>query len=121
MTPMDDHPLRYVLANELHARPFPVAAIPCTVVFLAIKKPEPAAAPDRNEDLAHLINLLDRHGVQHPQPDATHYAGQVGRHWLKWEQHTEFVTYTTITQNASDRAFNPGVIRIRHTGISLTY
>ena len=107
MTPMDDHPLRYVLANELHARPFPVAAIPCTVVFLAIKKPEPAVAPDRNEDLAHLINLLDRHGVQHPQPDATHYAGQVGRHWLKWEQHTEFVTYTTITQNVSDRAFNP--------------
>ncbi|AXT25463.1 DUF3422 domain-containing protein [Ruegeria sp. AD91A] len=107
MTPIDDHPLRYALANELHARPFPVASMPCTVVFLAIKKPEAAVARDRCEDLAHLIDLLDRHGAQHPQPDATHYAGQIGRHWLKWEQHTEFVTYTAIAQNVSDRAFNP--------------
>ncbi|WP_171235552.1 DUF3422 family protein [Ruegeria sp. HKCCA6837] len=107
MTPIDDHPLRYALANELHARPFPVASMPCTVAFLAIKKPEAAVARDRSQDLAHLINLLDRHGAQHPQPDATHYAGQIGRHWLKWEQHTEFVTYTAIAQNVSDRAFNP--------------
>ncbi len=107
MTPIDDHPLRYALANELHARPFPVASTPCTVVFLAIKKPTAAVARDRNEDMAHLINLLDRHGAPHPQPEATHYAGQIGRHWLKWEQHTEFVTYTAITQNVSDRAFNP--------------
>lgn len=107
MTPIEDHPLRYVLANELHARPFPVAQAPCTVVFLAIKKPVAAVARDRSEDMVHLINLLDRHGAQHPQPDATHYAGQIGRHWLKWEHHTEFVTYTAITQNVSDRAFNP--------------
>ncbi|WP_282153988.1 DUF3422 family protein [Ruegeria atlantica] len=107
MTPIDDHPLRYALANELHARPFPVAAMPCTVVFLAIKKSVAAVARDRREDLDHLIDLLDRHGAQHPQPDATHYAGQIGRHWLKWEQHTEFVTYTAIAQNVSERAFNP--------------
>ncbi len=107
MTPIDDHPLRYALANELHARPFPVASAPCTVVFLAIKKTDAAAARDRNLDMAHLIDLLNRHGAQHPQPGATHYAGQIGRHWLKWEQHTEFVTYTAIAQNVSDRAFNP--------------
>ncbi|WP_170758830.1 DUF3422 family protein [Ruegeria lacuscaerulensis] len=107
MTPIDDHPLRYALANELHARPFPVATTPCTVVFLAIKKPVAAAARDRGEDLVHLIDLLDRHGAPHPQPEATHYAGQIGRHWLKWEQHTEFVTYTAITPNVSDRPFNP--------------
>ncbi len=107
MTPIDNHPLRYTLANELHARPFPVAPLPSTVVFLAIKKPKEAVTRDRGEDMAHLINLLDRHGAQHPQPEATHYAGQIGRHWLKWEQHTEFVTYTAITPNVSDRAFNP--------------
>ncbi|WP_170381703.1 DUF3422 family protein [Ruegeria atlantica] len=107
MTTIDDHPLRYSLANELHARPFPVADTPCTVTFLAIKKPVAAVARDRDKDLAHLINLLDRHGAQHPQPQATHYAGQIGRHWLKWEQHTEFVTFTAITKNVSDRPFNP--------------
>ncbi|NVO54621.1 DUF3422 domain-containing protein [Rhodobacteraceae bacterium B1Z28] len=107
MTPIDDHPLRYALANELHARPFPIAQVPCTVVFLAIKKPTEAVGRDRNQDIAHLTDLLDRHGAPHPQPGATHYAGQIGRHWLKWEQHTEFVTYTAITQNVSERAFNP--------------
>lgn len=107
MTPIQDHPLRYALANELHARPFPVAQAPCTVTFLAIKKPVEAVARDKGEDMAHLIDLLDRHGAPHPQPGATHYAGQIGRHWLKWEQHTEFVTYTAITKNVSERAFNP--------------
>ncbi len=107
MTPIQDHPLRFALANELHARPFPATFAPCTVVFLAIKKPNEAAARDRGEDLVHLTNLLDRHGAQHPQPGATHYAGQIGRHWLKWEQHTEFVTYTAISPNVSERAFNP--------------
>ncbi len=107
MTPIQDHPLRYALANELHARPFPVAQVPCTVAFLAIKMPDDAAGRDKSDDIAHLTDLLDRHGAPHPQPAATHYAGQIGRHWLKWEQHTEFVTYTAITPNVSDRAFNP--------------
>lgn len=107
MTPIQDHPLRFSLANELHARPFPVATTPCTVVFLAIKHPVGAVTRNREDDLAHLIDLLDRHGAQHPQPDATHYAGQIGRHLVKWEQHTEFVTYTAISQNVSDRPFNP--------------
>ncbi|MEM6656667.1 MAG: DUF3422 domain-containing protein [Pseudomonadota bacterium] len=107
MTPIEDHPLRYKLANELHARPFPEASAPSTVVFLAMKKPDDAVTDDRLDNLNHLIDLLDRHGAQHPQPEATHYAGPLGRHWLKWEQHTEFVTYTAITQSISERPFDP--------------
>ncbi len=107
MTPIDDHPLRYRLANELHARPFPVAEVPCSVAFLAIKMSEATVGKDVQSDIAHLTALLDRHGAPHPQPGATHYAGQIGRHWLKWEQHTEFVTFTAISQNVSERAFNP--------------
>ncbi len=107
MPPIQDHPLRYALANELHARPFPVSQAPCTVVFLAIKKPDQAAGRDRALDRQHLLDLLDRHGVAHPQPEATHYAGQIGRHWLKWEQHTEFVTYTAFSDGVGERAFNP--------------
>ncbi|MEM1006520.1 MAG: DUF3422 domain-containing protein, partial [Pseudomonadota bacterium] len=107
MTPIEDHPLRYKLANELHARPFPEASAPSTVVFLAMKKPDDAVTDDRLDNLNHLIDLLDRHGAQHPQPEATHYAGPLGRHWLKWEQHTEFVTYTAITQSIRERPFDP--------------
>ena len=38
-TGLQDHPQRYVLANELHARPFPELKPPCRAVVLAIKQP----------------------------------------------------------------------------------
>ena len=46
-----DHPLRYELANELHARPFPTLDVPCTAVYVAIKRPEQAVGRDRQADL----------------------------------------------------------------------
>ena len=107
MPPIEDHPLRYRLTNELHARPFPSMGVPTTATYLAIKRPEGAAARDRQADMDHLIALLDRHGAAHPQPGATHYFGRIGRHMLKWESHTEFVTYTTFTDGLSARPFDP--------------
>ena len=112
MPPIEDHPLRYKLSNELHARPFPSLEVPCTAVFLAIKQPHDAVGRDRSKDLAHLCALLDRHGVAHPQPGATHYSGKVGRHLLKWEQHTEFVTYTVFTNGLSARPFDPAEFEV---------
>ncbi|MDC0736971.1 DUF3422 domain-containing protein [Cognatishimia sp. SS12] len=107
MTPIENHPQRFALANELHARPFPSLLAPSTAAFLAIKKGTDAAARDTGEDLAYLIKLLDRFGAPHPQPGATHYSGQIGRHELKWEQHTEFVTFTVFTPGVSQRPFDP--------------
>jgi uncharacterized membrane-anchored protein len=103
----DDHPLRYALTNELHARPFPSLAAPGQAIYLAIKQPSQAAKRDRDLDRAHLIALLDRFGAQHPKPDATHYFGDLGKFRLKWEQHTEFVTYTAFVENGLSRPFDP--------------
>lgn len=107
MMPITDHPLRYALANELHARPFAALSAPCQAAYLAIKQPQNAASRDRALDRQHLIALLDRFGAQHPQPDATHYFGELGRYRLKWESHTEFVTYTVFTDGLTDRPFDP--------------
>ena len=107
MSTIQDHPLRYKLANELHARPFPSMQAPCMAAYVAFKQPDMAASRDRSKDLEHLTALLDRHGAQHPQPGATHYYGQIGKHWLKWEQHTEFVTYTLFSEGLSDQPFDP--------------
>ncbi|MCU0911760.1 MAG: DUF3422 domain-containing protein [Rhodobacteraceae bacterium] len=107
MPPIEDHPLRYALANELHARPFPSLAAPSRAAFLAIKQPTTAAARDRAADRAHLLSLLDRYGAQHPQPGATHWFGELGRHRLKWESHTEFVTYTIFSDGVAERPFDP--------------
>lgn len=105
MTP-SDHPLRYALVNELHARPFPVLSAPSTAVFAALMAEE-GANRDREADRAHLLALLDRHGSAHPQPEANHFSGPIGRSTLKWESHTEFVTYSAFTPGVSDRPFDP--------------
>lgn len=107
MFPIDDHPLRYAMANELHARPFPVISVPSRAAYLALKPAENAAGRDRATDWAHLIDLLDRFGAQHPQPGATHYSGLIGKHYLKWESHTEFVTYTVFEEGSFENAFDP--------------
>ncbi|WP_394196240.1 DUF3422 family protein [Litoreibacter albidus] len=107
MSPIEDHPLRYALANELHARPFPSLDAPCGAIFLAIKRPEQPEAHEVDAGRAHLTQLLDRYGAPHPQPGATHWFGEVGKFKLKWEQHTEFATYTLFTPALEDRPFDP--------------
>lgn len=107
MPKIKDHPLRYALVNELHARPFPSLPVPCHAVYVAIKEENRAVNRDRAADRAHLLALLDRHGSAHPQPDATHFSGPLGRHELKWENHTEFVTYSAFGAGNSVRAFDP--------------
>ncbi|ASJ73182.1 DUF3422 family protein [Granulosicoccus antarcticus] len=106
MTSIADHPLRYAMTNELHARPFPVVAAPSRAAYLAIKPAANAAGRDREADRVHLISLLDRFGAQHPQPGATHYSGTIGRHSLKWESHTEFVTYTIFGLGVAETPFD---------------
>ena len=102
---LPDHPLRYELANELHARPFPELEPPCAAAFLAIRQPDNAADRDLVEDRAHLIALLDRYGAAHPAPGANHHTARLGRGTLKWECHTEFVTYTIFSEGTADTPF----------------
>ena len=107
MKPIEDHPERYTLVNELHARPAPKITAPGVAVFLAIKPARDASRRDRGADRNHLLSLLDRHGAAHPSPNATHHSAELGRHHLKWESHTEFVTYTTFEQGLAERSFDP--------------
>jgi uncharacterized membrane-anchored protein len=109
---LEDYPDRYKLVNELHARPFPELSAPCRAVYLAIKEPQNAAERDRSRDFAHLVALLDRHGAPHPAPGADHYSGTIGRGFLKWEMHTEFVTYTIFAEGISERPFSGEFFRL---------
>ncbi len=101
-----DHPQRYPLNNELHARPFPELTAPSRAAYLAIKQPGEAVKRDRSLDRSHLIALLDRFGATHPAPDATHHAVSLGRSSLTWETHSEFVSYTLYTDGLDDHPFD---------------
>ncbi len=103
---LEDYPGRYALTNELHARPFPELTAPCRALHLAIKPEGDAASRDRVKDRAHLTALLDRYGAPHPAPGADHYSGVLGRGLLKWEMHTEFVTYTLFLDGVAKPPFS---------------
>ena len=55
---IDDHPLRFPLVNELHARPFPSLSVPGHAVYVAVKQPLDA---HNRDDPARPIYLL--HGA----------------------------------------------------------
>ena len=107
MGPATEHPLRYELASELHARPSPRLTAPATCAFVAFKEPRNAANRDRGQDVAHLSQLTTRHGGPRPDPEDSHYQGKLGRHDLKWESHTEFVTYMATVPGLPIRPFDP--------------
>lgn len=99
---------------------------PGWAVFLALM-PAGGAALDRQAEREHLLALLDRFGAPHPQRDATHWCGPLGRHWLKWESHTEFVTYTALGEGLDGRPFEPSRFEVfpadwlaAATGVRLT-
>ncbi len=54
MACIQDHDLRYTLANDLHARLFSPLRAPCFAAFPAVKKPEDSGGADR----AHLHALF---------------------------------------------------------------
>ena len=106
MSHMIDHPLRQSSANELHARPFPTVAAPARAAFFAYKSADDETGRDEVADRTHLCRLLDMYDVAHPDDDATHFFGQLGSVWVKWECHTEFVTYTAILDDKGNVPFD---------------
>ncbi|OOY06302.1 DUF3422 family protein [Thioclava sp. F28-4] len=109
---LPDHPQRYALVNELHARPYPKLGVPGHAVYVAFKEPRDAANRDRSKDHDHLVDLLTRNGAAQPQAGITHYGGKIGRHEVKWESHTEFTTYLAFGKGVSSRAFDPAETEI---------
>lgn len=84
-----DHPLRSVLAGELHARPVAALCAPQRCSHVAMLSGE----SDFAADFAHLVELCRRHRVAAPEP-AKHFSADFGSFLLKWERHGEFCTYS---------------------------
>lgn len=101
MTTPVDHPLRFPLAAELHARPFAELRAPERVSHVAM-----LAGPEtRDAEKAHLLSLCSRLGGTPPGDDATHHIMDFGTFRLKWERHTEFTTYTFLRHGPYDAPF----------------
>ena len=92
MIPSRQHDARHSLTNELHARPYQTLTAPARAIHFAVvtgETPDASAA-----DRAHLAALCRRYGVNPPDTGMKHLNADFGAFQLKWERHTEFVTYT---------------------------
>jgi uncharacterized membrane-anchored protein len=84
------HPQRVALHNEIHARPPEAMAAPLALSHLVMV----ADAAGREASRAHLAALLRDHHLPQPDAQGTHLRLEVGGFRIRWELHTEFVTWT---------------------------
>lgn len=88
-----EHPLRHALLHEVHARPFESLEGPLELSHFAMF----SGTDSVDEELRHLTALATRVGVAPPREGSDHYVLQAPDFRMRWERHTEFSTYTIIT------------------------
>ena len=84
------HPQRDAVLGEVHARPFQSLEPPCRLFHYAFLTDSAAA----KADLQALTAFCLAQGVAEPAPQAKHHRINLGSANLRWEQHSEFTTYT---------------------------
>lgn len=117
-THLVEHESRAAILAELHARPFVPLKVPRRIYHFAFATNREEAAADR----AALERLAQDHGVEPPAPDAKFHYLILGEWRLRWEQHTEFTTYSWATGLEADIPFHhpdpiaAGAITFRQPG-----
>lgn len=106
LPPLIQHRERASILNELHARPFTPLATPHRVLHFGFHTNEPSAQEDRRN----LVMFCEARGLPAPLASDKHYRVSLGSTVLRWEQHSEFTTYTwEIPSAAVDPPFTPSV------------
>ena len=98
-TPFPEHESRAAILSELHARPFLPLQAPRRIYHFAFATNHEEAVADR----AALESLAQARSVESPRAGAKFHYFTLGEWRLRWEQHTEFTTYTWSTaENAAE-------------------
>jgi uncharacterized membrane-anchored protein len=84
------HPLRAAILGEVHARPFTPIAVPSRLLHFAFDTSGARAQSDR----AKLVAFCESRALPAPLPAEKHHRVPFGTTILRWEQHSEFTTYT---------------------------
>jgi len=92
----NEHPDRKAMLLEIHARPYESLTAPLLINRLAFLV-DPA---EFENEFSHLCSLLESHGVAIPPAESRHVSANLGGVGLRWERHTEFITYTFWRRSA---------------------
>jgi len=94
------HPQRDAALGEVHARPFMRLVSPFTVVHFALLAQGEVAASDRRR----FLEFCRQNNLPVPELSAKHHEIGIGPIVLRWEQHSEFATFTLIWSTANSPA-----------------
>jgi uncharacterized membrane-anchored protein len=101
-----NHPQRFALNYELHARPAEAINIPEEASYLAL-----ATDPSKRQaEYECIVELCTRYGVTPPASELNHFQVDLGVFRLKWERRTECNSYTFFRQGAFKAPFANPVI-----------
>jgi uncharacterized membrane-anchored protein len=95
---IQQHASRVALHNEIHARPPEAMTAPVAISHVVMV----CDAAQRQTSRDHVAALLRDHHLPPPDNASTHIRVDLGGYRLRWELHTEFVTYTFMRSLESD-------------------
>jgi uncharacterized membrane-anchored protein len=86
----ENHPQRFVLHNEVHARAPVNLSLPVRASHLALL----LTHDEKMQERKHLSMLCERFGVAPPEKEADHFSATFNSFQIRWQQHGEFSTYS---------------------------
>ncbi len=97
----ENYSQRFTLHNEVHARSSIILQLPIRCTHLAL-----LLTPEEKElERIHLNLLCERFGATTPSKDADHFTAVFDSFQIRWEQHTEFSSYTFYVQDILENPF----------------
>jgi uncharacterized membrane-anchored protein len=102
-TRLTAHPLRAAVLNEVHARPFTSIETPRRILHFAFDTAGDAAKRDR----AALTDFCAKRELDPLKATAKQHRVTLGGATLRWEQHSEFTTYTWELPSQGAGPFHP--------------
>lgn len=98
----ENHPQRFELNDEVHARPPDAIDQPASISYLAMFH----GGKGKTEELELLTELAGGGRQKLPSRDDTHYNLDLGAFRLRWERHTEFTRYMIIAPDDGHEPFS---------------
>jgi uncharacterized membrane-anchored protein len=112
---LSPHPSRDAILAEIHARPFAPLETPQRLLHFAFMTDQAQA----NADRAALARFCAERGVTGPAEGAKHHRARLGEIGLRWEQHSEFTTYSWELPGHGGTPFTPASSALPHFMLEL--
>lgn len=97
----NQHPDRFRLTEELHARPFESSVAPIDAFLFAKHTGEGST----EAEFEHLKGFCKHHQLTPPKVNCRHYRCQVLGQTIRWERHGEFTTFTLYSPSIGASPF----------------